>query len=508
LCEDDGLKAPQFLLVHRGTLRIARRPSDGVYSVVNLSSASEAYQYLRRHFENRPKVLAMLEVFSEDEVLDEEQADELDDQEEQIGGNGRSQSQTHLQAMTRRREALDVLKVVARMIADGEVGVAEQLERFNPPTKTQEAEPPPVVQPPLAKPPKALTWAEFRVVDDATGKPVNWVRLVVRTPDGNQNYHTTDADGLVRAEELEPGKCDVSCELKNPLLASTLAFVAMGDAAASSGGEGKQGKPGTLIIANIERHKVKKGESLDALAKKAGMTWKELAKFNWGTDVPDEINKHLKDDVGCTKKTKDGLNYVFDDSDKPGIVFIPTKWEESGLACGMRHTLRVRRLTRFFVRLENDLGVRIPEVKYEAVLADGKQISGELGIGGVDAIDDPPEGEVEVSFPDLDDIEAKSVAASARKAFDDRDPKEIHRFFRYAKETVKKAIEAYDKYFNDYRGKGLKNDIEEEFFEDEDGQLVFGAYLLGVEKEPAQHEDDGQDIGMIEIEGQEEASRV
>ena len=82
-----------------------------------------------------------------------------------------------------------------------------------------------------------------------------------------------------------------------------------------------------------------------------------------------------------------------------------------------------------------------------------------------------------MTFPDLDDIEAKSLAAAVRKAFDDRDPREIHRLFRYPAETVERAFDAYDQYFNDYHGKGLRNDIEQEFFSDPDAELVFYTYL-------------------------------
>jgi len=100
-----------------------------------------------------------------------------------------------------------------------------------------------------------------------------------------------------------------------------------------------------------------------------------------------------------------------------------------------------------------------------------------------------------VRFPDLDDIEAKSVAASARKGFDDRDPKELHRFFRYAKETVKRAIEAYDKYFNDYRGEGLKNDIEEEFAGDDEAIGMFDVYFMSLEKEEKKDDEDADPVG-------------
>lgn len=77
----------------------------------------------------------------------------------------------------------------------------------------------------------------------------------------------------------------------------------------------------------VERvaYKVKTGDSIAGLAQSIGITWQELARYNWGTDVPSRINIHLRDDVGCTKKTASGLNYVFTSDDSPGIVYLPKK---------------------------------------------------------------------------------------------------------------------------------------------------------------------------------------
>ena len=98
-------------------------------------------------------------------------------------------------------------------------------------------------------------------------------------------------------------------------------------------------------IAEITEHKVKTGESIKSLATANVMTWQELAIFNWGTSDPDEINKHLREDVGCTKMI-DRHNYRLDDSDNPGIMYIPRKWSQSGLATDQVHTIRVRLIER------------------------------------------------------------------------------------------------------------------------------------------------------------------
>jgi hypothetical protein len=383
-----------------------------------------------------------------------------------------------------------IIDEVAGRIVDQRVRIARDLRAdelwFIAPEQPEE----PPAQP--APPPRTrkLTWIELQFFDDRTGRPVNNLRVVLRTPDGNESFQTTDGDGLIRVDPVDPGSCDAWCEVKGATREDTLAYV--GDGRPPKAADAGAGAPpsGAAIrhFARVERHKVKTGETLDGLAKPAKMTWQELAKFNWGTAVPDEINKRLRDEVGCTKKTKDGHNYVFDDTDKPGIVLIPAKWERDGLATGARHVFRGKALKRFFVILENDELLRIPETPWEATLADGGTVSGKLGLGGVDAIEDPPEGEVEVFFPDIDDIEAKSLAASARKAFDDRDPTEIHRLFRYPKETIRLAFEMYDKYFNTYRKGGLRADIKEEFSTDPDAERVFFGYFADLDAPPAPEE--------------------
>jgi len=106
-------------------------------------------------------------------------------------------------------------------------------------------------------------------------------------------------------------------------------------------------------------------------------------------------------------------------------------------------------MSRFLVILENETGLRIPEAAYEATLADGSLHKGTLGIGGVDAIENPPPGPVVVTYPDFDDIAAKSLAACARKSFDDREPQELYRVLAHSSEMIHKVIDMYGRYFDD-----------------------------------------------------------
>ncbi len=71
-----------------------------------------------------------------------------------------------------------------------------------------------------------------------------------------------------------------------------------------------------------------------------------MATFNFGTKDPGEVNEHLAAEVGCTKKTADGANYVFDDGDEPGVILVPRQWKQPGLASERKHIVRVKAIQR------------------------------------------------------------------------------------------------------------------------------------------------------------------
>ena len=45
----------------------------------------------------------------------------------------------------------------------------------------------------------------------------------------------------------------------------------------------------------------------------------------------EEVEEYLIYDVGCTQTTEDGKSCIFDDSDDPGIIYIPKPWKRQGL---------------------------------------------------------------------------------------------------------------------------------------------------------------------------------
>ncbi len=129
-----------------------------------------------------------------------------------------------------------------------------------------------------------------------------------------------------------------------------------------------------LYLVKAREYKVQDGDSLDNIAVKAGLTWQELAKFNWGTDKPREVNKMLQARVGCTSRTADGLNFIFTSQDDPGIIYIPEDAQPQILPVNQTKNVSVTR-PKIFVKLSlqtNDiLGQKMPNVHLVLKSMDG-----------------------------------------------------------------------------------------------------------------------------------------
>lgn len=240
-----------------------------------------------------------------------------------------------------------VLAQLAERVAAGALTVAQLRPPLPgaPPELAQTGGEAPEPPPPA---PQETTFFQIYVIRDDTGEPVASVPLMITLPSGEEAEHTTDADGKIRVEDIEPGACAVRCELEGAARADTLIFLGLTggpppapppeDEGGDSGGGAGGG--GSFRIAEMIKHKVATGETLAGLAESVGMSEQDLAKFNWDTDDPEKIKRFLRHDVGCTKKDADG-NYVFDDSDEPGIVLLPAPWIAEGLAAGQEHVIRV-----------------------------------------------------------------------------------------------------------------------------------------------------------------------
>jgi len=110
-------------------------------------------------------------------------------------------------------------------------------------------------------------------------------------------------------------------------------------------------------LVKVKEHKVKKGDTIDSIAKENDMTWQELAKFNWGTDIPNKINIFLRDIVGCHVLTDDLKNFRFWGDEKnlgfgTGFLWVP---EDLSLtfASNTKHHINVKTI--------NSLNIEKPE---------------------------------------------------------------------------------------------------------------------------------------------------
>ncbi|QRK04884.1 LysM peptidoglycan-binding domain-containing protein [Archangium violaceum] len=206
--------------------------------------------------------------------------------------------------------------------------------------------------------PEETSYVLLNLVDDLTEEPVAGVELVLKLPDGKRQKVKSDAQGQVELKRVSKGLFSVGAEVGDAKLNQVLDLVWWGITPSRRPLEAIQ--PEAVLdegtrnrLLKVQRHKVSTGETLESVAEQYDLSWKELALFNWGRADPDGINAALKDAVGCTRKTADGKNYVFDDSDEPGILYIPKPWERGGLDTGLRHVIRVRAVRPRVERLES-----------------------------------------------------------------------------------------------------------------------------------------------------------
>lgn len=193
------------------------------------------------------------------------------------------------------------------------------------------------------------------MVWDDTGSPVSNLQLTIETADGQRDIKQTDSEGRIRLDQVPEGMCEVRCGTSGSTMNECVEFASEGEKQAAESGDSSGSSSSTqsgaapestrtrsgnpLMIAKVEKYKVKTGDTLAGIASKNGMPLKDLTMFNWGTDDPDDINQHLAQDVGCTKKTEDG-KYTLDDGDTPGIIYVPKQWKYSA-GTSTKHTIRV-----------------------------------------------------------------------------------------------------------------------------------------------------------------------
>ncbi len=216
-----------------------------------------------------------------------------------------------------------------------------------------------VAPPPVARP--ASSWIEVKVVWDETGEAVAGLPLVVEAPDGRTEMRSTESDGHIRLDPVDAGACEARCSFAGLSRADCAVFLGMGEGDVErqkrSLASGKKCEARPRAIVEVLARRVHSGDTPRSIAQEAGLKWEDLAFFNWGTRAPEEIDQHLVDDVGCTKRAaEDGTSFVFDDSDTPGVILVPRRWKQRGLATRQQHVVRVGLVGGGIIHLRVHLG--------------------------------------------------------------------------------------------------------------------------------------------------------
>ncbi|MCP3142969.1 LysM peptidoglycan-binding domain-containing protein [Pyxidicoccus xibeiensis] len=190
-------------------------------------------------------------------------------------------------------------------------------------------------------------WLRLQVVDDVTDVPISGIQLRIQLGDESEQQATTDSEGRIDLKDVPQGAANVLSVLDGATLDNTLALVRTGgpwsqQKPSKAGSKGKQSSS-TRVLARIAEHQVSDGETLESVAQMYGLTADALAKFNWGTPDPEQIQHYLLLEVGCTRKDKQG-RYVFSSEDVPGILRIPRPVAVPRMAVEQSHILRVKRV--------------------------------------------------------------------------------------------------------------------------------------------------------------------
>lgn len=83
-------------------------------------------------------------------------------------------------------------------------------------------------------------------------------------------------------------------------------------------------------------YKVASGDSFASLAAFASMNAWDLIRFNYQTSNPCEVNWYLHHRTGCKTQDWDFQNFKFDDSDEPGVIFIPKSAYKRMIEAGVK----------------------------------------------------------------------------------------------------------------------------------------------------------------------------
>ena len=122
------------------------------------------------------------------------------------------------------------------------------------------------------------------------------------------------------------------------------------------------------------------GRTLQQIAQTAGAgaTWQEIARYNWATDQPHEVNRVLVELYGCTApNTANPELSPMDPSKAPSVlpVLIPKLWKEAAIPASATHTIVVKNR-----RPPTAIGITKLDKWFIVQYGDGAFLEGDTGI--------------------------------------------------------------------------------------------------------------------------------
>lgn len=262
----------------------------------------------------------------------------------------------------------------------------------------------------------------FKFIDDSSGRPVKGITVKVTGGDGNFRTMRSDNAGEVTWNNLKPGACALSSDITGkwgPTLKNTLALSENRVSSITSTDpipfeppkDNTYDRRARYYLAKIKKHRVADGETLQSIAEENNMTFADLAYFNWGVYDNKKVFRCMRRDIGCSKPTKNRTDFHFQDSDTPGIVFIPEALSEENFPTGQTHVIKVSATgfalfyESFQVTIVDDKNKPMENVLCDLKHPDGTTTQVESDKAGVIALDGINARKTKIRLVDYDSFE-------------------------------------------------------------------------------------------------------
>ena len=93
-------------------------------------------------------------------------------------------------------------------------------------------------------------------------------------------------------------------------------------------------------------YQLRDGDTLQSIAERETaegnpVTWQKLARFNWGTDEPEEVNAFMRDKLGSRRRSESNDFVISADDEPREQLLVPRSFTRGGLSVDKLYTLRI-----------------------------------------------------------------------------------------------------------------------------------------------------------------------